>query len=174
MVAAQIKPLETVYKGYKFRSRTEARWAVYLDTLGIAFEYEKEGFDLGPHGWYLPDFWLPYVLMWAEVKGDAFTLAERAKCAALAVLTGCPVLMLDGQPRARPYMAFWPRRGIDECDYVLSNHRGLHRREHRFYASTGLNRYDAQDLKRFREWFPDTVMAENAAKSTRFDEKEKP
>ncbi len=55
-----IKAIETKYKGYKFRSRLEARWAVFFDSLGIEWDYEKEGYDLGELGWYLPDFWLPY------------------------------------------------------------------------------------------------------------------
>lgn len=66
-----IKPIETVYQGYKFRSRLEARWAVFFDVLGIRYEYEKEGFDLGADGWYLPDFWLPDFNRWVEIKpGD--------------------------------------------------------------------------------------------------------
>src|SRR5215207_10140965 len=50
-----IKAIETCYKGYRFRSRLEARWAVAFDAAGIPWEYEQEGFDV--HGrWYLPDF----------------------------------------------------------------------------------------------------------------------
>lgn len=45
-----IKPNETQYKGYCFRSRLEARWAVFFDKLGIDFVYESEGYDLGEHG----------------------------------------------------------------------------------------------------------------------------
>jgi hypothetical protein len=41
-----IKPIETRYRGYKFRSRSEARWAVFFDVAGIAWQYEPEGFDL--------------------------------------------------------------------------------------------------------------------------------
>jgi hypothetical protein len=59
-----IKAIETHYKGYRFRSRLEARWAVFFDALGLDWEYEKEGFDLGEHGWYLPDFYLPQVRVW--------------------------------------------------------------------------------------------------------------
>jgi nucleoside 2-deoxyribosyltransferase len=51
-----IKAIETRYKGYRFRSRLEARWAVFFDALGLEWEYEPEGFDLGDAGWYLPDF----------------------------------------------------------------------------------------------------------------------
>lgn len=54
-----IKAIETRYAGYLFRSRLEARWAVFFDALGIKWEYEPEGYDLGEAGWYLPDFWLP-------------------------------------------------------------------------------------------------------------------
>jgi len=62
-----IKPIETVYNGYKFRSRLEARWAVFFDKLGIAYDYEAEGYDLGGV-WYLPDFWLRDNEVFAEIK----------------------------------------------------------------------------------------------------------
>lgn len=65
-----IKPIETVYKGYRFRSRLEARWAVFFDSLGLHWEYEKEGFDLNGK-YYLPDFYLPHLDLWVEIKpGD--------------------------------------------------------------------------------------------------------
>lgn len=64
----QIKAIDTVYNGYRFRSRLEARWAVFFDTLGIEYEYEPEGFDLGEAGWYLPDFYLRKQNLWLEIK----------------------------------------------------------------------------------------------------------
>jgi len=63
-----IKSIQTYFRGYKFRSRLEARWAVYFDALGIEWEYEPEGFDLGDAGWYLPDFYLPELDAWIEIK----------------------------------------------------------------------------------------------------------
>ena len=51
-----IKPKETIYNGYRFRSRLEARWAVFFDSLGVKYEYEPEGFELPGLGGYLPDF----------------------------------------------------------------------------------------------------------------------
>jgi hypothetical protein len=51
-----IKAIETSYKNYRFRSRTEARWAVWLDAMGIGWRYEHEGYNLGEYGNYLPDF----------------------------------------------------------------------------------------------------------------------
>ena len=64
-----IKPIETYYKGYRFRSRLEAKWAVFFDTLGIKWEYEAEGVDLGNGLYYLPDFYLPDSKQFFEVKG---------------------------------------------------------------------------------------------------------
>ena len=63
-----IKPIETKYNGYKFRSRLEARWAVFFDSTGIIYQYEPEGFDLGRYGWYLPDFYLPQYNAYVEIK----------------------------------------------------------------------------------------------------------
>lgn len=51
-----IKAIETKYKGYRFRSRLEARWAVFFDTAGLKWDYEHEGVNLGEQGYYLPDF----------------------------------------------------------------------------------------------------------------------
>src|SRR5688572_9927535 len=86
-----IKAIETNYAGCRFRSRTEARWAVFFDALGVRWEYEREGYEL-PSGRYLPDFWLPDWNTWFEIKGepptdDEWTLAEE-----LAVGTGFPVV----------------------------------------------------------------------------------
>jgi len=61
-----MKAIETHYKGYRFRSRLEARWAVFFDALGIEWEYEKEGYDLGGAGLYLPDFFCRFHAEWRE------------------------------------------------------------------------------------------------------------
>lgn len=62
-----IKSIETIYKGFKFRSRLEARWAVFFDALHVPWEYEKEGFDIEGE-WYLPDFYLPKQRTYIEIK----------------------------------------------------------------------------------------------------------
>lgn len=66
--AVKHKAITTHYNGYKFRSRLEARWAVFFDAAGLAYEYEKEGFELSTGDSYLPDFWLPGLQIWFEVK----------------------------------------------------------------------------------------------------------
>lgn len=65
-----IKPIETYYNGYRFRSRLEARWAVFFDAMDVEYEYEPEGFDLGDGIYYLPDFYLPDQKYYVEVKGN--------------------------------------------------------------------------------------------------------
>lgn len=67
-----MKAIETRYKGYRFRSRLEARWAVFFETLGVNWEYESEGFLLSDGARYLPDFKIvsPYTkaTYWYEIK----------------------------------------------------------------------------------------------------------
>jgi len=41
-----VRPIETKYAGPLFRSRTEARWAVFFDAAGIEWQYEHEGFNV--------------------------------------------------------------------------------------------------------------------------------
>jgi hypothetical protein len=66
-----MKAIETIYGGYRFRSRLEARWAMFFDTLGLHWEYEAEGYDLDKRGWYLPDFLIKSTgrwNYWVEIK----------------------------------------------------------------------------------------------------------
>ena len=53
---------------FYMRSRLEASTATILDSAGIEWMYEPEGFDLRGV-WYLPDFWLPENRLFLEVKG---------------------------------------------------------------------------------------------------------
>jgi hypothetical protein len=69
-----IKAIETKYDGRHFRSRAEARWAVFFKALKIPYEYEPEGFVLPDGRRYLPDFRLQLMSggklrdFWVEVK----------------------------------------------------------------------------------------------------------
>lgn len=67
-----IKAIETQWKGYRFRSRLEARWAVFFERLGWRWEYEPQGFEKDGVK-YLPDFQIhptEELSYWVEVKGD--------------------------------------------------------------------------------------------------------
>lgn len=116
-----IKAIETVYNGYKFRSRLEARWAVFFDALGVKYEYEAEGYDLGHLGYYLPDFeiTLPDGLsLFCEIKPDNFIefgskdSREITKYKHLVNETKKPLLVVTGTPDYRAYFLLTP--GEDE------------------------------------------------------------
>jgi hypothetical protein len=62
------KSIPTFYAGTTFRSRLEARWAVFFDHLGLRWFYEYEGFELADGSWYLPDFWLSQLGCFIEIK----------------------------------------------------------------------------------------------------------
>ena len=91
-----IRAIETRYNGYRFRSRLEARWAVFFDTLGIPYTYEPEGFELDDGMRYLPDFWLSDLRCWVEIKPDMPSMIERAKARRLAEQSGRSVYLFAG------------------------------------------------------------------------------
>jgi hypothetical protein len=64
-----IKAIPTTYHNTKFRSKLESEWAKWLDQYDIKWAYEMQGFDLENGTWYLPDFYLPEVDTFIEVKG---------------------------------------------------------------------------------------------------------
>lgn len=83
----KLDAIETSYDGFRFRSRLEARWAVFFDTAEIEFHYEPQGFKIPESvvtGWsaaivnYLPDFFLPDLNLWVECKAS-WTPKEKAK-----------------------------------------------------------------------------------------------
>lgn len=74
-----IKAIETEYNGYKFRSRLEARWAVFFDALGVKYEYEPEGFELPSGKRYLPDFRVKCHGKRGDCGSDSFDLYVEVK-----------------------------------------------------------------------------------------------
>ncbi len=91
-----IKAIETMYRDYRFRSRLEARWAVFFDYMNVRWEYEKQGYEL-PSGCYLPDFWLPQIECWVEIKGALPTDGELQLAGELATGTGSRVFVFHGE-----------------------------------------------------------------------------
>lgn len=91
-----IGAIQTTYKGIKFRSRTEARWAVFFDVLDIEWEYEPEAYSDG-ESVYLPDFWLPTYRFFWEVKG--IEVFDRNKVGIAVNATGRLVAVAVGQPK---------------------------------------------------------------------------
>lgn len=99
--APVIKAIETTAYGCVFRSRTEARFATFLQHAGVPWEYEPEGYKLSA-GWYLPDFrirpeWAPDQV-WVEIKPPTDTF-DDPRWAELAEGSGEMVLVLRGLHR---------------------------------------------------------------------------
>lgn len=106
-------PIQTAYNGHHFRSRLEARWAVFFDALGVKYEYEAEGYDLDGV-WYLPDFWLPEMACYVEIKPADPDMAEGLmldeKAFLLAVKSDRTVLTVYGPPWPGAYGANYATR----------------------------------------------------------------
>lgn len=135
-------PIPTRYKGYHFRSRLEARWAVFFDRLALGWEYEPQGYVLDGTP-YLPDFKLVIPgdrVVLAEVKpaGADWHEGRHVKlCWALARGTGCPVTLLVGAPAYRAYHQFtrtWKKAPSRPCSSAMTSRRS------RFSTTTGGNR----------------------------------
>lgn len=185
--STSLKPIETRYNGYRFRSRLEARWAVFFDTAGIPYEYEKEGFQTEA-GWYLPDFWLPQQKCWVEIKGGPLPKEDEHRIIDFVRHSEHPLFVFTGSIRdnalasydrsegemsAEMYGARW--EGWDTpyrwcrctfCDELTIQYSGLYGFRHCDPNSRTLGREDtASD--------PMLVAAYDAAQAARFEHGEK-
>lgn len=115
----EIKPIETVYNGYRFRSRLEARWAVLFDAARIIYEYEPEGFELPDGTKYLPDFYLPTYDWYVEIKPPRDGAKEDIERASKFIGDKMKVLLLLGNiPN---------KRGIDFYHYSVMYYNPLYK-----------------------------------------------
>ncbi|MDP9612882.1 hypothetical protein [Streptomyces demainii] len=71
--------IPTRYGDTTFRSRLEADWAATLDNNHIRWAYEPETITLDSGTLYVPDFWLPELGTWIEVKGPGIPRTEKTK-----------------------------------------------------------------------------------------------
>ena len=105
-----MKAIDTRYAGRRFRSRTEARWAVAFDAMQLDWDYEPEGYALASGQRYLPDFFIrfpqdasqaarwPGAGYWVEVKGQAPTARELRNLYDLACETKHIAYLVQGLP----------------------------------------------------------------------------
>jgi len=89
--------IQTLYKGYRFRSRLEARYAVFFDNLRIKWRYEAEGYVL-KSGAYLPDFHLPDLDFHVEIKPVVPTAQEVHKLISLCYDVNSIGCLMYGDP----------------------------------------------------------------------------
>lgn len=119
-ILKQLIPIETKFDGHRFRSRTEARWAVFFKALGLSYVFEPEGYQLGNGLKYLPDFWLPELKFWFECKGIEPSNVDLDKGRELCERSQNDVLIAVGGPhlmeelRNQMLWLHWNAR-LNEC-----------------------------------------------------------
>lgn len=110
-----IKPIRTKYRGITFRSTLEADWAATLDSLRIGWQYEPQGLTLSSGVLYRPDFYLPAIGTWLEVKGPGVPGAEKAIELADAIRCSCFGSDLDNDVRVDDGQDWFLASDLCEC-----------------------------------------------------------
>lgn len=110
MATAAIQAIPTTYNRINFRSRAEARWALFFDLVGIKYQYEPEKCFTGAFR-YIPDFILTLQddggEVWFEVKGRAASLADMSKLANIAHQSGIPAFIASGALTENDIQKVW-------------------------------------------------------------------
>lgn len=100
------------YANTYFKSKAEARWAVFFDALRLPWLYEPKPFTTS-RGGYVPDFLLPTWDVWWEVKGAAPIQAAVNAAASVVGQTGQPLCISWGQMAACGAGPIWVVTGYD-------------------------------------------------------------
>lgn len=179
----KLKAINTFYKGVYFRSRLEARWAIFFDSLEIEWEYETAGFDLEGIK-YLPDFWLPTFNkgMYVEVKPKELTDFEFEKASRLAILSNKSVWLAVGLPAARHYQVLHGYEGKVYPEFAIPLIDDAYGKNEMFYGthiyvgSDGFFEYEHNIPYKHDSTYPynHVLMAVNAARMARFEHGETP
>lgn len=192
-----IKAIETQYKGFRFRSRLEARWAVFFEAMCIEWQYEPEGYEL-QSGRYLPDFKLPKcgyrgmgakagsielfgsVGLFVEIKGQEPTQHEKRLCIDLGQQTNTPIIICVGLP-PNQYGCFGDRDGgriydmFPGGDVDMTFMRCCKCRRVKVDYALGRSNYHCDYCQfYFDEWSLAIMEAGNAARAARFEHGEEP
>jgi len=164
-----IKAIETQWKGYRFRSRLEARWAVFFERIGVEWQYEPQGFQrewpFGEVHKYLPDFRITIGsnAYWVEVKGNKNWLKENFdEIQALHDFGGClpgfadngeqdhvpnGLILLGDVPEPKYGVIFFP---------VLGHRKGVNLYWRALVPDTGMSRLD--EIAKFHFGILDTEI----------------
>ena len=102
-----MKAIKTTYNDITYRSRLEAKYAVFFTLLGIEFEYEPEGYEFDNGQMYLPDFYLPRLKLFVEIK-PRLPIPEWQLSKIISFAKGLPIILLVGNPSNMPFKMFSP------------------------------------------------------------------
>jgi len=128
-----MKSIDTFYNNNFFRSRLEARWAVFFNEAGIKYEYEPEGFKNDAGDKYLPDFYLPEATIrdgdkgvYIEIKPDSFLLEQIPQ----STWFDKPLVLFCGTPNYHIWGMFSKFVGGFEQYPLRDNHMGIFKCSH--------------------------------------------
>ena len=121
---------QTIFDGHAFRSRTEARFAVFFNEMNIEYKYEPHcyEFPLSSHSVllpthpsktikYIPDFFMPTLQVFIEIKPHFPNTIECMKAFLLSKETGLPVFVCWDIKKMN-MVAFFPDERI-ELNYTI-------------------------------------------------------
>lgn len=99
-----------------YRSGLEAYWGSVFTALGMSFDYEPATFRLPNNTIYVPDYWMPGIKRFIEIKPFLPRQGEIRKARSLVTKTGNPLFFFCGMPRIR---------GFDLCNVTRRASLGL-------------------------------------------------
>ena len=150
------------------------------ENIGLEYEYEMEGFDMKECS-YLPDFYIPSIDRWFEIKGQPLTVSEVQKCEQFcrrkdnenikfSILIGAPKpLMLEEEDFSilgiREYTWQWPSQMYPSDTLLLA--QGLTGEEYYSRFLPAIWKVDGVDDKLL-------IRAIREARSARFEFGETP
>lgn len=143
--------IPTKYKGYTFRSRLEARWAVYFDLIGLTWEYEPEGYVLRNGVWYLPDFYLHQLDTFVEIKPMPVLYGSPNTAWSRMFMAGD-----DFRAKWKPFSidhALWVKFGLpnNDADYLLYGDGG-NVRDNYHMGTYMMNSCDEMDIEIYNKY----------------------
>lgn len=130
----KIKPIDTEFDGYKFRSRLEARWAVFFKEIGLVFQYELEGFKLPSGKQYLPDFYLPSLDLWVEIKPNKEAVTDYDLNRYYEFIDSYNFLLIIGVPTEESvyYLTWLKYLNINEFNQLKLNNMTIENLAHNY------------------------------------------
>jgi hypothetical protein len=152
-------PIQTRYSEHLFRSRLEARWAVFFNHLSIKWKYEWEGYSFDNYT-YLPDFYFTDFDYYAEVKPDNKERVDFFRWRSFVTCSKKSLLMLYGLPNASPTILINEPEHGGVCDTVVPFANFVREKFGLFYGS---------DTVTFNDNFREAIRA---AKEYQFEFKE--
>lgn len=185
-----MKAIETIYNGYRFRSRLEAKWAIFFDELKIKYQYELEGYEL-PNGMrYLPDFYIESMDVFVKIKPsiDLISNEEIDKMISFSIDRGKNLLLITGEP-TKDSMYFLSDRTAYTIDEIILLNGNTNPSDIYAYWKHKLTMESPVSIEKdaitwkwvivqsgkIREWFVDAEikLAKNKAIRSRFEFSEK-